>query len=416
YAFVSYVAMIAATALRAKRLTRQVFFNRLSASVISIPIGWLMILAWGIHGAVLGMIVTYGALCVFYWVTYRRAFRTTVTNHAESSDARLSNSCVSRKSQNQVARILGQFANGSDADWDIRPLGTGGEASVFSVQRIDGMPVWQSFSELAVKVFAQNSNPEERMVQNEFDSLQRLHDGLDGKEFDGWLFQSPRPLIASDEHAALVMTPVHGTRLQYLLLHVNQETSELLETIASPLIKALQPLWHENDWLHGDLNFENLLCDLPNKRISLVDPGTANEFWHCQNIGTGSCSASRDLAYMIFDVCTSTVRNSVVGRHRGFRLVRLVEQMLCFYLGQLDAASDRESQIDEIHDCVQLHFKHYRACGSRFDPWRHFVGQVASRRINRILERAKVELCSADRVLSPVDLSLCCPDGQGGSQ
>ena len=71
-AFFGFVAGIFGTALRAKRLTRQVFTNRLYASLFAIPIGWSLIHTLGIYGAVLGMVATYASLSILFWSAYRR--------------------------------------------------------------------------------------------------------------------------------------------------------------------------------------------------------------------------------------------------------------------------------------------------------------------------------------------------------
>ncbi|HEX2971130.1 MAG TPA: hypothetical protein VHP11_02285, partial [Tepidisphaeraceae bacterium] len=71
-AFASYMTMIVAAALRAKRLTRPVFLSQTYASVIALPLGWLMILMFGIQGTVLGMIATYLAMGILLWRMYDR--------------------------------------------------------------------------------------------------------------------------------------------------------------------------------------------------------------------------------------------------------------------------------------------------------------------------------------------------------
>jgi O-antigen/teichoic acid export membrane protein len=77
YTFISYLGMITAAALRARRLTRQVFFSRLTASLLSIPIGWTLImlarpLGLGLHAAALAMGVTAVLLAGLFWSSYRR--------------------------------------------------------------------------------------------------------------------------------------------------------------------------------------------------------------------------------------------------------------------------------------------------------------------------------------------------------
>jgi O-antigen/teichoic acid export membrane protein len=69
--FISYMAMIIISALKAQRRTRRVFFNRLAASLIAIPVGVALIHYTGLHGAVGGMIASYTALIVLSCFTYR---------------------------------------------------------------------------------------------------------------------------------------------------------------------------------------------------------------------------------------------------------------------------------------------------------------------------------------------------------
>jgi O-antigen/teichoic acid export membrane protein len=70
--FISYVAMIIAAALQALRLSRPVFTSRLYASLVTIPIGCLLILVLGIPGAVLGTILSSLVLCSLSWLAYHR--------------------------------------------------------------------------------------------------------------------------------------------------------------------------------------------------------------------------------------------------------------------------------------------------------------------------------------------------------
>jgi len=69
--FISYIAMIIISALKAQRRTRRVFFNRVAASLVAIPIGVAMIHYTGLHGAVGGMIASYTALIAMSLYAYR---------------------------------------------------------------------------------------------------------------------------------------------------------------------------------------------------------------------------------------------------------------------------------------------------------------------------------------------------------
>jgi O-antigen/teichoic acid export membrane protein len=69
--FLSYVVMIISAALRAQRLTRFVFTSRLHATLITAPVGMLLIWSLGVPGAVLGMILTSFVLSFLSWRAYR---------------------------------------------------------------------------------------------------------------------------------------------------------------------------------------------------------------------------------------------------------------------------------------------------------------------------------------------------------
>jgi len=70
--FLGYMVLIISAALRAQRRSRVVFTNRLYSTLISTPIGVLLILTLGVRGAVLGMILTALILCLLSWHTYRQ--------------------------------------------------------------------------------------------------------------------------------------------------------------------------------------------------------------------------------------------------------------------------------------------------------------------------------------------------------
>jgi len=70
--FISYLTMVVVAALKASRMTREVFTYRVAASLISIPFGVALIYFFGIHGAVLGMTVTYVVVAILYHRVYRK--------------------------------------------------------------------------------------------------------------------------------------------------------------------------------------------------------------------------------------------------------------------------------------------------------------------------------------------------------
>lgn len=72
-AFTSYMMMIVAAALRARRMTRELFDGQLYASLIALPIGWVLIRTLGVPGTALATLVTYVAMILLLWRSYQKS-------------------------------------------------------------------------------------------------------------------------------------------------------------------------------------------------------------------------------------------------------------------------------------------------------------------------------------------------------
>lgn len=70
--FLSYNLHFASSALRAGRLTRDVFKISIWTAIIAVVSGWLCIRAFGVSGALMGMIIASLMNNVLYWLAYRR--------------------------------------------------------------------------------------------------------------------------------------------------------------------------------------------------------------------------------------------------------------------------------------------------------------------------------------------------------
>ena len=71
-AFLGYEAMLMGAALQAKRRTRSLFVAYIYTSVVALAVGWLLIRAFGVAGALIGMILTSIITNVVFWRAYRR--------------------------------------------------------------------------------------------------------------------------------------------------------------------------------------------------------------------------------------------------------------------------------------------------------------------------------------------------------
>lgn len=105
FAFVAFMAQIVACALRAKRLTKRIFASQAYASLVAIPVGWIIINLLGINGAVIGMILTSCVVNYSNWRAYRRELAKDLEN--ESSPTSSASSAPRSPAEEPVLQVQG---------------------------------------------------------------------------------------------------------------------------------------------------------------------------------------------------------------------------------------------------------------------------------------------------------------------
>jgi O-antigen/teichoic acid export membrane protein len=71
-AFLNYLQLVVAAALTAKHMTRTIFIASAIGAAIALVVSYPLILALGINGALIAMILTSAIVTVFLWQQYRR--------------------------------------------------------------------------------------------------------------------------------------------------------------------------------------------------------------------------------------------------------------------------------------------------------------------------------------------------------
>jgi O-antigen/teichoic acid export membrane protein/thymidylate kinase len=72
FAFIALMTSVLTSALRATQLGRHLFVSQLYATVLAVPVGWVLITYWGVEGAVAGMILTNLVVGFSNYLAYRR--------------------------------------------------------------------------------------------------------------------------------------------------------------------------------------------------------------------------------------------------------------------------------------------------------------------------------------------------------
>jgi hypothetical protein len=270
----------------------------------------------------------------------------------------------------------------------VRKINRGHQGDIYAVRRKDFQSLSGEYPELLVKVYKQASAGE--IVREAFQSMTRLNRNLGGRVIAGWSISCPLALFQCGSPAALVMTRVPGRPLNSYLQAGNDLSHEILDSITRALVTCLTTYWADACQPYGDLNFSNILCDLPAKVLSFVDPGIPEEIYLCDRVTKNWYPASRDLAHVLYHMASSIrPRLGDAGFRRRKQAKRLIERILGLFLSRISPASRREGLLDEIDACARVHLGRIQVSWSPGGMWRRFVRQFASRSIDETLSRLR---------------------------
>ncbi|HVS40202.1 MAG TPA: hypothetical protein VMS17_31885 [Gemmataceae bacterium] len=349
--------------------------------VVLIP---FLVAAWGVPGAAYGFLAGNVVASAGRWAAFvavDRRIRNKMSN-APSSPA------LSRPVAAAVLEVLQQFDTGADSsEWLLERRNEGAQAGIFAARRREGRTLRPDHKELAVKLYYPAPRPEANVVRAQFESLAAFHARLNGAAFHGWTIRSAVPLFLCRRPPALVMTMLPGRPLTSWLERAGSLSTDALESIARAVVAAMQRYWSIDGRAHGDLNFDNILCDVETKSLFFVDLGVLESSFLCDGAARRWFPASRDLAYLLYD--TAVAVKKLFGRPgAGRRRQELAQRVLRAFLEQIGAA-DRQSVLDEIAACVRVHLNGLRASWSPRGMWRLLLRRMAARRIDGILRRLK---------------------------
>ena len=263
--------------------------------VISVLLCPILVAWWGVTGAAYGFLIgnvfaTAGRWLVFAVVVGKRGTPT----HPIA-----------------VTRVLQQFIPGSGEEgWVIEPLNEGQQASIFTAKRGDLAPAWPGHDDVVVKMFKPEARIEPAEVHEQFEQMARFHADLDGRSAAGWSVRAPAPLFQCDRPFALVMTRVPGKSLNAYLRAMIPDGEVGFAEIADAIVAGMQGTWAVKAEVHGDFNFDNILCDSDSRTLSFVDPGVQPRAFLTDAAPRQFYPASRDLAHLLFET-EVTVRKTL---------------------------------------------------------------------------------------------------------
>jgi O-antigen/teichoic acid export membrane protein len=376
------IGMPASGALASMRRPREVFWTGLFGAVVTILLVWQLAAEHDVLGAAYGFLAGNAARSVARWVAFLALIPQSIA--ASGPTGADPNSVL-------AIRVFRQFTKSSnERRLAIEQLGEGGQAHVFVIRLLDQQPVWHTHESLVIKLYKPAAAQNSEMVGEQFDSLSRLHAALDGRIFDGWKIFVPKPLYICASPLALVMTVVPGRTLSLCLGNGDHATSEMLESAPRAIGSAMKGYWSPNSSRrYGELCFDNILYDAAVKSLSFIDPGGPDVSLHC-DVTRRWYPASHDLAYLLYDTAAN-VRGTLGNPRARLRKQIFTENLLRAFVETIGPPKEKQLLLDEIDLCAQAHVRQIGRSLSPRGLWRVVLRQVASRRIDKFLEKLRTE-------------------------
>jgi O-antigen/teichoic acid export membrane protein len=366
-------ASIGLAALERPEVIFKVGLVAVGLTVVLVP---CLVLPWGVTGAAYGFLAGNVAGSVGRWLAFSALVKQW---HSQSASAALT-------------RVLQGFTQCSpEKGWLIEPLNEGAQANVFAVRAADAQPVWQSYHELVVKLYKSSARKQTDVVGDQFASMSQLHAQLGGIRINDWTIHSPIPLYECDRAFALVMTRVPGSSLSACLRVAGRMDTQTMQSIADTVISVMEHCWLTGSQIYGDFNFDNILCDPDTRSLSFVDPGVRENDFLCEGVAKQWYPASRDLAHLLYENEVGVKRT--LGNPGARRRQRaLAEGMLRAFLRRIGPRDQRYRLLDEVHACARIHLQILRGAWTPRGIWRLYIRHLASRRIDEILARLRVDI------------------------
>jgi hypothetical protein len=259
--------------------------------------------------------------------------------------------------------------------------------------------LWNTHRSLAVKLYKPAASPNVQSVRAQFEAMSRIHAALNDNTISGWRISTPVPVFLSESPLAIVMTTVPGKKLNWCLETGHDVTPEVLESAPRAVVAAMWRYWWINSHIHGDLDFNNILCDVSARRLSLVDPGVPEERPFAEHVTSHWYPASHDLAYMLY--CTGVAVKDNIGKPRALlRKQVFTENALRYFIQSIREPEEKRRLLEEVQSCAQHHLSGLESSWSPRGLWRILVRKIAARRIDIVLNHLRAEM---DRVAGSLE-------------
>lgn len=377
------VGMPPPSALTSMRRPRVIFWTALWAAVVTIVLVWWLVLNWGLVGAAYGLLAGNVVRSAARWI----AFLSLVSRTGREPNPR---STGTDPIHARLLAVLQQKTPGAKSeDYIIEQLGEGLQANIYAVRRSDHrQPIWQTYHDVVVKLYKSEDSEDSKLLHCQFEALSQLHISLNGRTINGWNIFTPAPLCICESPPALVMSIVPGKKLSYWLEHV-EVPSELFRLLPDVVIATMNCFW-SNGLLHGDLTFDNILCDIRARELSFVDGGMRDICPFGDDLSSRCDPPSHDLAHILYDTGVA-VLSSIVGPVAFSHKQKFVRKLVQAFIETIEPPEARQSRLDEIRLCARLHLMVLGVSRSPRRLYQMLQRQIGLLRVEQLISRVRAD-------------------------
>jgi hypothetical protein len=379
----SAIGMPASNALASLENPHAIFWSGLLGATVSIVLSWSLAGPFGVLGAAYGFMAGHIAGMTGRWFLFLVVVRRLIAQKETASE-------IPDLMRAGITSVLSQLSVAPGSIRQISRLGEGDEAIVFEVRVEYGTIPGRQPPPMAVKLYKSAAVPTVDLVQHQFAALSECNRALVGHSAGGWTVSMPTPLFVSIAPPALVMTAVQGKPIFQGWEQGNRRPLQDLGSCARAVVSALERLWAQGIQ-HGDLNLENILCDVPGKAISFIDPSEPTAFGDTERMEDPLYCASCDLGHLLYEEATNV--RPFIGRP-GLRKHRwmFIETILCAQLETIDCLAAKLSLVAHIRSFGRANLAMMRFSWSPQGLWRICVKTIAARQIDRMANHLIREL------------------------
>jgi O-antigen/teichoic acid export membrane protein len=385
----SALGMPASNALAGLGHPHTIFWARLLGAVTSVALSWWLATEFGVLGAGYAFTVGQMVSTIGRWLAFLLVIVPRLASVADTGDM------LPPDVNADILSILCQSVlPDAGSIRDIQKLGEGDEATVYEVRLHCSPSIAGPIPPLAIKLYKSSAGCTVDFARTQFGMLAAFREALDSHTANEWTTFVPAPLLFTASPLAVVMTVAGGKPLHGLLDADASPAPEVLGQLARAVVAALGRPWSRGI-AHGNLNLDNILCDIKEKRISFVDPSELAPSCRQSRIYDPWFPASCDLGHILYEEATNVRR--FIGRPRSrLRRWMFIETILRAHLETIGCPVEKKLFLGGVQSCGRAHLVMLPFSWSARGLRLALLKPIAGYRINRTINRLMLELQQSD--------------------